>query len=168
MTTGIFAGLWDVLPCTNTSKYICKHLAEGASLTPAPQTVPPPQCADGWKRVASRNFCYKVRKKNEKLPSGAQTMSEPMKIESWIMELQYYSFFLNDSQSKRCYTTSSDGYHTTSSSTDLSCKSETAVEIQGLFLLLAILEMIGVIKATRTKQILSWCRNTSYKMKDTK
>uniref|UniRef100_A0A671U5T3 Mannose receptor, C type 1b n=1 Tax=Sparus aurata TaxID=8175 RepID=A0A671U5T3_SPAAU len=59
MTTGIFAGLWDVLPCTNTSKYICKHLAEGASPTPALQTVPPPQCADGWKRVASRNFCYK-------------------------------------------------------------------------------------------------------------
>ncbi|KAM8728446.1 macrophage mannose receptor 1-like [Acanthopagrus schlegelii] len=59
MTTGIFAGLWDVLPCTNTSKYICKHLAEGASLTPAPQTVPPPQCVEGWKRVASRNFCYK-------------------------------------------------------------------------------------------------------------
>uniref|UniRef100_A0A671U397 Mannose receptor, C type 1b n=1 Tax=Sparus aurata TaxID=8175 RepID=A0A671U397_SPAAU len=64
MTTGIFAGLWDVLPCTNTSKYICKHLAEGASPTPALQTVPPPQCADGWKRVASRNFCYKLHSKS--------------------------------------------------------------------------------------------------------
>ncbi|KAF3858067.1 hypothetical protein F7725_011268 [Dissostichus mawsoni] len=39
MTTGVFAGLWDVLPCTNKEKYICKHLAEGAVLTPAPPNV---------------------------------------------------------------------------------------------------------------------------------
>lgn len=61
MTTGIFAGLWDVLPCTNKEKYICKHLAEGAVLTPAPQTVPPPKCADGWNQLLTQKFCYKVK-----------------------------------------------------------------------------------------------------------
>ncbi|XP_035526281.1 macrophage mannose receptor 1-like [Morone saxatilis] len=60
MTTGIFAGLWEVLPCTNKEKYICKHLAQGAGATPAPVTVPPPRCADGWTRVISRNYCYKL------------------------------------------------------------------------------------------------------------
>uniref|UniRef100_A0A8C5BXJ9 Mannose receptor, C type 1b n=1 Tax=Gadus morhua TaxID=8049 RepID=A0A8C5BXJ9_GADMO len=30
MNTGVYAGLWDVLPCTNKEKYVCKHLAEGA------------------------------------------------------------------------------------------------------------------------------------------
>ncbi|XP_071402106.1 macrophage mannose receptor 1-like [Centroberyx affinis] len=59
MTTGIFAGLWDVLPCTNKEKYICKHLAEGAVLTPVPLTVAPPRCADGWQFTESRKYCYK-------------------------------------------------------------------------------------------------------------
>ncbi|KAM6919049.1 macrophage mannose receptor 1-like [Xenentodon cancila] len=60
MATGSFAGLWDVLPCTNQEKYICKHLAEGAVLTPAPPTVPSITCADGWEKVSLRNFCYKI------------------------------------------------------------------------------------------------------------
>uniref|UniRef100_A0A3B4X378 Mannose receptor, C type 1b n=1 Tax=Seriola lalandi dorsalis TaxID=1841481 RepID=A0A3B4X378_SERLL len=59
MTTGFFAGLWDVLPCDNKEKYICKHLAEGAVLTPAPPTVPTTKCADGWTLVSSRKYCYK-------------------------------------------------------------------------------------------------------------
>uniref|UniRef100_UPI003AAF93A9 macrophage mannose receptor 1-like n=1 Tax=Centroberyx gerrardi TaxID=166262 RepID=UPI003AAF93A9 len=58
MTTGIFAGLWDVLPCTNKEKYICKHLAEGAVLTPVPPTLAPPRCADNWNLVGVRN-CFK-------------------------------------------------------------------------------------------------------------
>ncbi|XP_070700691.1 macrophage mannose receptor 1-like [Pempheris klunzingeri] len=62
MTTGIFAGLWDVLPCTNKEKYICKHLAEGAVLTPVPPTLPSPKCVDGWTRGVSRNQCYKLFK----------------------------------------------------------------------------------------------------------
>ncbi|XP_078029223.1 macrophage mannose receptor 1-like [Epinephelus lanceolatus] len=60
MTTGVFAGLWDVLPCTKKEKYICKHLAEGAVATHVPPTVPPPKCADGWTRIPTRNFCYKL------------------------------------------------------------------------------------------------------------
>ncbi|KAI3374792.1 hypothetical protein L3Q82_021350, partial [Scortum barcoo] len=59
MTTGILAGLWDLLPCTNREKYICKHLAEGAVLTPVPPTQSPPKCADGWSRVGTRNMCAK-------------------------------------------------------------------------------------------------------------
>uniref|UniRef100_A0A4W6EYQ1 Mannose receptor, C type 1b n=1 Tax=Lates calcarifer TaxID=8187 RepID=A0A4W6EYQ1_LATCA len=62
MKTGIFAGLWDVLPCTNTEKYICKLLAEGAVLTPAPPTIHPPKCADGWNQLGSRKDCYKLYK----------------------------------------------------------------------------------------------------------
>ncbi|KAM3850435.1 macrophage mannose receptor 1-like [Diretmus argenteus] len=60
MTTGIFAGLWDVLPCTNKEKYICKHLAEGAVLTPAPPTPASTSCAVGWNPVGSRSFCSKL------------------------------------------------------------------------------------------------------------
>ncbi|KAM7400356.1 hypothetical protein PAMA_004850 [Pampus argenteus] len=59
MTTGIFAGLWDVLNCTNKEKYICKHLAEGAVVTPAPVTRAPPQCPEGWNQVGSSKFCSK-------------------------------------------------------------------------------------------------------------
>ncbi|CAJ1072733.1 macrophage mannose receptor 1-like isoform X1 [Xyrichtys novacula] len=59
MTTGVLAGLWDLLPCTNTAKYICKHLAEGAVLTPMPPTQSPPKCAEGWIRVGTRSVCAK-------------------------------------------------------------------------------------------------------------
>ncbi|XP_070829826.1 macrophage mannose receptor 1-like [Chaetodon trifascialis] len=66
MTTGIFAGLWDVLPCTNKEKYICKHLAEGASLTPEPPTVSPTNCASGWTRMGTRNYCSKLFSESSK------------------------------------------------------------------------------------------------------
>lgn len=62
MTTGILAGLWDLLPCTNTEKYICKHLAEGAVLTVPPPTQSPPKCAEGWTQVGTRHYCSKVQK----------------------------------------------------------------------------------------------------------
>ncbi|XP_035491562.2 macrophage mannose receptor 1 isoform X1 [Scophthalmus maximus] len=60
MKTGIFAGLWDVLPCANQEKYICKQLAEGAVLTPAPPTLIPLKCADTWTQVGSKNVCFKL------------------------------------------------------------------------------------------------------------
>ncbi|XP_070700688.1 macrophage mannose receptor 1-like [Pempheris klunzingeri] len=60
MTTGIFAGLWDVLPCTNKEKYICKHQAEGAALTPAPPIPTPTKCPLDWTKIGSRNYCYKL------------------------------------------------------------------------------------------------------------
>ncbi|XP_054882840.1 macrophage mannose receptor 1-like [Poeciliopsis prolifica] len=60
MTTGSTAGLWDVLPCTNREKYICKYQAEGTALTPAPTTAPSDLCADGWTKISSRYFCFKV------------------------------------------------------------------------------------------------------------
>lgn len=58
--TGIFSGLWDVLPCTNKTKYICKHLAEGAPLTTVAPTTMPPPCALGWTQLPSRRSCFKV------------------------------------------------------------------------------------------------------------
>uniref|UniRef100_A0A674MUZ2 Mannose receptor, C type 1b n=1 Tax=Takifugu rubripes TaxID=31033 RepID=A0A674MUZ2_TAKRU len=68
MRTGPLAGLWDLLPCTNTSKYICKHLAEGAVLTAPPPTQMPLKCEQGWNRIGTRNYCVKVEKElsNEK------------------------------------------------------------------------------------------------------
>ncbi|KAM6919233.1 macrophage mannose receptor 1-like [Xenentodon cancila] len=59
MATGTLAGLWDLLPCTNTEKYICKHLAEGAVSTNPPPTQSPPQCAEGWSQVGARSMCSK-------------------------------------------------------------------------------------------------------------
>uniref|UniRef100_A0A1A8MEC8 Macrophage mannose receptor 1-like n=2 Tax=Nothobranchius pienaari TaxID=704102 RepID=A0A1A8MEC8_9TELE len=59
MASGISAGLWDLLPCTNRAKYICKKLADGALPTAPPPTQTPPQCADGWTRVGTRNVCTK-------------------------------------------------------------------------------------------------------------
>ncbi|TNN55461.1 Macrophage mannose receptor 1 [Liparis tanakae] len=60
MTTGFLAGLWDLLPCTNKEKYICKHLAEGAVVTPAPPSLNATICEKGWTRIGLRNFCNKV------------------------------------------------------------------------------------------------------------
>ncbi|XP_060901039.1 macrophage mannose receptor 1-like [Labrus mixtus] len=63
MTTGIFAGLWDLLPCTKSEKYICKHLAEGAVITPAPPIpTTPPKCPPEWELLKTRNYCYKAFK----------------------------------------------------------------------------------------------------------
>ncbi|KAK5860194.1 hypothetical protein PBY51_021689 [Eleginops maclovinus] len=59
ITTGILAGLWDLLPCTNKEKYICKRLAQGYVLTPVPPTQSPPKCEEGWSRIGTRNFCSK-------------------------------------------------------------------------------------------------------------
>ncbi|KAM8849997.1 macrophage mannose receptor 1-like isoform 2-T2 [Spinachia spinachia] len=66
MTTGYSAGLWEVLPCTNKQNYICKHLPEGAVSTPAPPSVFPPSCANGWNRIGSRNYCSKLFQRSEK------------------------------------------------------------------------------------------------------
>ncbi|KAG5285389.1 hypothetical protein AALO_G00002830 [Alosa alosa] len=60
MTTGTLAGLWDVLSCSNKEKYICKHQAQGVVTTPAPPTSPAPSCAEGWKPLGVRHFCYKL------------------------------------------------------------------------------------------------------------
>uniref|UniRef100_A0A8B9GUK3 Mannose receptor, C type 1b n=1 Tax=Astyanax mexicanus TaxID=7994 RepID=A0A8B9GUK3_ASTMX len=61
MTTGITAGLWDVLNCTNAEKYICKQKAEGV-LTPEPPTTPAPTCSSNWYPVTNRNLCFKLFK----------------------------------------------------------------------------------------------------------
>ncbi|XP_072544238.1 macrophage mannose receptor 1-like [Salminus brasiliensis] len=60
MTTGVLAGLWDVLSCTNAEKYICKQKAEGVITTPAPPTTPDFTCRKGWEPVPDRDLCFKL------------------------------------------------------------------------------------------------------------
>uniref|UniRef100_UPI0037E78EBA macrophage mannose receptor 1-like n=1 Tax=Semicossyphus pulcher TaxID=241346 RepID=UPI0037E78EBA len=61
MRTGIFAGLWDLLPCTNKEKYICKHLAEGVVVTPIPPSLTTPaKCHPDWTQLDTRNMCFKL------------------------------------------------------------------------------------------------------------
>ncbi|XP_027025082.2 macrophage mannose receptor 1b [Tachysurus fulvidraco] len=58
--TGTFAGLWDVLSCTNKEKYICKRMAEDLITTQAPVTTPAPNCSQEWFPIANRDFCIKL------------------------------------------------------------------------------------------------------------
>ncbi|XP_072544232.1 macrophage mannose receptor 1-like [Salminus brasiliensis] len=60
VTTGLLAGLWDVLSCTNAEKYICKKKAEGLITTPPPPTTPAASCSEGWDPVPERDLCYKL------------------------------------------------------------------------------------------------------------
>lgn len=64
MTTGVFAGLWDVVSCSNKEKYICKKRAEGVQTTTAPPTTLAAACASEWTPLSKGNKCFKV---------GAQT-----------------------------------------------------------------------------------------------
>lgn len=61
MTTGVFAGLWDVVSCSSKEKYICKKPAEGVHVTTVPPTTPPLSCEFGWTPIRNRNTCLKVR-----------------------------------------------------------------------------------------------------------
>lgn len=61
MTTGVFAGLWDVVSCDSKEKYICKKPAEGVQVTTIPPTTPPLSCESGWTPIGNRNTCIKVR-----------------------------------------------------------------------------------------------------------
>ena len=61
MTTGMQAGLWDVVSCSNREKYICKKRAEGVSMTTMATTPSPTaSCPDGWVNKDPK-FCTKVR-----------------------------------------------------------------------------------------------------------
>lgn len=60
MTTGVFAGLWDVVSCNSKEKYICKKQAEGVLPTTLPPTTPTLSCASGWSPIGKRNVCLKV------------------------------------------------------------------------------------------------------------
>ncbi|XP_052404337.1 macrophage mannose receptor 1b isoform X2 [Carassius gibelio] len=59
MTTGLVAGLWDVLSCSNKEKYICKHIADGLVTTLAPPTTTELACPKGWSSLLLRDFCAK-------------------------------------------------------------------------------------------------------------
>lgn len=79
MKTGIFAGLWDVLPCTIKAKYVCKQRAEGASLTTVAPTLNPNRCKDGWYPLGSIDYCAQVRSHTYTLKSDA-TLKNPLKV----------------------------------------------------------------------------------------
>ncbi|RXN05781.1 macrophage mannose receptor 1-like protein [Labeo rohita] len=59
MTTGLVAGLWDVLSCSNKEKYICKQRADGLVTTLAPSTASALGCPEDWTPLVSRDFCAK-------------------------------------------------------------------------------------------------------------
>eukprot|EP00066_Takifugu_rubripes_P017013 XP_011606279.1 PREDICTED: macrophage mannose receptor 1 [Takifugu rubripes] len=67
MTTGVFAGLWDVVSCSSKEKYICKKPAEGVQVTTVPPTTPPLSCESGWTPISNRNVCFKIFKKSSQL-----------------------------------------------------------------------------------------------------
>lgn len=60
MTTGMFAGLWDVISCDRKEKYICKKMAEGVTTTAVPPTTVAPTCPRGWTSLINSNYCFKV------------------------------------------------------------------------------------------------------------
>lgn len=88
MTTGVFAGLWDVVSCSNKEKYICKKPAEGVQVTTVPPTTPALSCASGWTPAAKRNVCFKV---------GGQTelICEICAILSTVHKTQHIFLFHN-------------------------------------------------------------------------
>uniref|UniRef100_A0A8C1BP83 Mannose receptor, C type 1b n=1 Tax=Cyprinus carpio carpio TaxID=630221 RepID=A0A8C1BP83_CYPCA len=59
MTTGIVAGLWDVISCSDKQKYICKQKADGLVTTLAPPTTPALSCPEEWTPLLSKDFCVK-------------------------------------------------------------------------------------------------------------
>ncbi|XP_053876596.1 macrophage mannose receptor 1-like isoform X1 [Malaclemys terrapin pileata] len=68
MGTGIAAGLWDVLSCENTAKFLCKQWADGVTHPPIPLTTLAPTCPEGWDSSNFISSCFKifVREGNQK------------------------------------------------------------------------------------------------------
>ncbi|CAN9506368.1 unnamed protein product [Ophioblennius macclurei] len=76
MTTGVFAGLWDVISCSNKEKYICKKPAEGVHVTTVPPTTAALNCAPGWNPVSDRNVCSKYYKRTKALKKTWEEASD--------------------------------------------------------------------------------------------
>ncbi|XP_054607456.2 macrophage mannose receptor 1 [Nothobranchius furzeri] len=103
MTTGIFAGLWDVISCNNKQKYICKKLAEGAPVTTVPPTTPAQNCPSTWTPAAKRNVCYKLyreMKEHKKTWQEAEDFCKAMgghlmSIHS-LLDLEYLAYQMSD------------------------------------------------------------------------
>nr|XP_028607052.1 macrophage mannose receptor 1-like isoform X1 [Podarcis muralis]XP_028607053.1 macrophage mannose receptor 1-like isoform X1 [Podarcis muralis] len=64
MRTGTAAGLWDVVNCKEKAAFICKKWAETMTTTPAPSTIPPPPCPEGWLQSPYRSVCFKAYTSN--------------------------------------------------------------------------------------------------------
>ncbi|KAM9163688.1 macrophage mannose receptor 1-like isoform 1-T1 [Pangshura tecta] len=68
MGTGIAAGLWDVLSCEKTAKFLCKQWAEGVTHPLIPLTTLASMCPEGWDSSNFISSCFKifVREGNQK------------------------------------------------------------------------------------------------------
>uniref|UniRef100_A0A674I4S8 C-type lectin domain-containing protein n=1 Tax=Terrapene triunguis TaxID=2587831 RepID=A0A674I4S8_9SAUR len=66
MGTGIAAGLWDVLSCENTAKFLCKQWAEGVTHPLIPLTTLAPTCPEGWDSSNFISSCFKVKGNQKK------------------------------------------------------------------------------------------------------
>ncbi|KAG9476571.1 hypothetical protein GDO78_003227 [Eleutherodactylus coqui] len=67
MRTGKKAGLWDVINCDESAKYVCKKWAQGVTPPPIPTTTAEPTCPPNW--TTAGNACYKhyMEESSEKL-----------------------------------------------------------------------------------------------------
>uniref|UniRef100_A0A8C5R2H0 Macrophage mannose receptor 1 n=1 Tax=Leptobrachium leishanense TaxID=445787 RepID=A0A8C5R2H0_9ANUR len=65
MRTGNKGGLWDIVNCSEKSKYVCKHWADGVTPPPIPTTTAAPKCPPEWKTTESLHSCYKEYKKED-------------------------------------------------------------------------------------------------------
>lgn len=90
MTTGAFAGLWEVVSCGNKEKYICKKPAEGVRVTTVPPTTAPLSCEPGWNPLPNRNFCFKVGTEPRQMESGMYFQVHKSHVKTFLLA----TFFL--------------------------------------------------------------------------
>ncbi|CAL8293581.1 unnamed protein product [Lota lota] len=97
MTTGMLAGLWDVVSCGSREKYICKKRAEGVSMTTmAPTPSPTASCPDGWVNVVDSKFCIKLYKKpKEEKKNWAEARSFCRAINGDLVSIHSHTVFNN-------------------------------------------------------------------------
>lgn len=97
MTTGMLAGLWDVLSCSDLQKYVCKRRAEGVSMTTTAPTPPPTQsCPDGWNSMMDRRFCIKLyRKPKEEKKNWSEARTFCRAIGGDLVSIHSHTVFNN-------------------------------------------------------------------------
>uniref|UniRef100_A0A8C6YLE7 Macrophage mannose receptor 1-like n=1 Tax=Nothoprocta perdicaria TaxID=30464 RepID=A0A8C6YLE7_NOTPE len=59
MTTGVSAGLWNILNCEMKNMFLCKQLVEGMTPAPPPTTTPLPSCPEEWHSLPQSSSCFK-------------------------------------------------------------------------------------------------------------
>ncbi|NWX97025.1 MRC1 protein, partial [Nothoprocta ornata] len=68
MTTGVSAGLWNILNCEVKNMFLCKQLVEGMTPAPPPTTTPLPSCPEEWHSLPQSSSCFKLfQREREKM-----------------------------------------------------------------------------------------------------